>query len=158
MVLLMTSQNRVIMKNLALEVLSKSCGDCTKCCDGWLMANINGHEMSPGKPCIFVKTGGCSIYESRPEDPCVKFKCEWLINPYLDESLKPINSNIIILRRQISGISYLVARYAGEDVSADSLGRVINYCQANSKNLLWEMQGSRGWIGSSEFCEAISKA
>lgn len=144
------------MKNLALEVLNKSCGDCTKCCDGWLTANINGHEILEGKPCFFVKNGGCSIYESRPQDPCVNFKCEWLINPYLDESLKPINSNIIIIRRNIGNISYLVARYAGDHVSADYLGKIISYCQKHSKNLLWEMKDSRGWIGSTEFCQAMS--
>jgi hypothetical protein len=144
------------MKNLALEVLGKSCGDCTKCCDGWLTANINGHEMFEGKPCVFVKQGGCSIYESRPEDPCVNFKCEWLINPYLDESMKPTNSNIIIMRRNIDGISYLVARYAGENVSANDLSKVIDYCQKNSKNLLWEMSEARGWIGSDDFCQRMS--
>ena len=79
---------------------NRSCNSCTKCCDGWLAGNIYGHDMYTGKPCHFVKSDGCSIYNERPQNPCRIFKCEWLINLDIPEWLHPKKSEVIILKKK----------------------------------------------------------
>jgi hypothetical protein len=37
---------------------------------------------------------GCGIYERRPET-CDAFSCQWLLNPYLPEALRPDRSKVI---------------------------------------------------------------
>ena len=67
---------------------SRNCGMCTACCDGWLTANIRGHEMRVGVPCHFRGEGGCTIYQDRPVDPCRGFHCAWRLsgNPFPSRS------------------------------------------------------------------------
>ena len=45
------------MKTHLPMAVKKECGTCTKCCEGWLGANIKGHEMYPGKPCFVAYSG-----------------------------------------------------------------------------------------------------
>jgi hypothetical protein len=143
-------------KNLLTILNQKSCQDCTKCCDGWLKANINGIEMYKHKPCYLVESGvGCTSYELRPKDPCKSFKCEWLINPFFPESLKPSLSNVIITREQENGIAYLALTIAGEDASAEVLSWMINYCADENKNLVWLLNTTVGYNGTAEFCNLM---
>ena len=59
----------------------RSCGSCTKCCEGWLSGEALGHKFYPGKPCHFIAIGkGCSVYAKRPQEPCVSYKCGWISN------------------------------------------------------------------------------
>ncbi len=58
--------------------ITRVCGTCTACCDGWVAGTIYGHEMKPGTPCHFRGEGCCTIYDKRPLDPCRKFVCGWL--------------------------------------------------------------------------------
>jgi len=68
---------------------ARSCGTCTKCCDGYAYADVYGHIMGFGVPCHFVKSGeGCGIYENRPNF-CKTFSCNWLVNDEIPEELKP---------------------------------------------------------------------
>lgn len=143
--------------DLVLSMKSKNCFDCTKCCDGWLTTNIAGHEVSPGKPCIFVKEGvGCSNYEKRPENPCKTFRCEWLINPIFPPSFKPSESNIIITRQAHNNIQYLSITYAGGIINEEVLPFVTEYCKANNKNLLWQLPDNTGYIGTEDFCKMVA--
>ena len=74
----------------------RSCGSCTKCCEGWAYGNIYGQELKPGTPCRFVEAGsGCSIYKNRPVEPCVVFKCAWLEDPEVPDWVKPERSGLI---------------------------------------------------------------
>ena len=57
---------------------SRSCGSCTRCCDGWLQGEIRCHPMYPGRRCHFVAEGGCGIYDERPQSPCRSFVCGWM--------------------------------------------------------------------------------
>ena len=81
--------------------MERRCDGCTKCCEGSLAADILGHKMYPGKPCFYKINGGCSIYESRPIDPCVGFKCEWLRDTDIPEHMKPDISDVILVSRTI---------------------------------------------------------
>lgn len=79
--------------------LTRECGDCTMCCEGFLPANIHGYEMKPGAPCHFVQQGtcnGCTIYEDRP-NVCKKYECLWKSSPAaVPEWMKPNRSDVIL--------------------------------------------------------------
>jgi hypothetical protein len=136
-----------------LEVLnSKSCSTCTKCCEGYLSANIKGHIMDLGKPCPFVmKDVGCGDYENRPINPCVKFQCEWRRNPYFDDWLSPKNSGVVFTRSELKGLEYLKITEAGNSISQEIIDWAIKYAQKNQLNLSWNVETKFYWVGSSEF-------
>ena len=53
---------------------TRSCGNCTVCCEGWLVINTEEIKAYPGLACPDVKCGkGCGIYETRPNYPCRTF-------------------------------------------------------------------------------------
>jgi len=87
----------------------KKCGECTKCCDGWLHANIKGQVLSPGNGCMFLTInpeGSCSIHNERPIKPCQIFSCIWLTND-MPEELKPSISGVIAMNNKVDGIPYV---------------------------------------------------
>jgi len=144
-----------------LEVLnSKSCASCTKCCEGYLSANIKGHEMDLGKPCPFViKDVGCGDYKNRPEDPCVGFECEWRRNPYFDEWLSPKISGILFTRQHLrpSNIPYLKITEAGSKLTPKILTWAVKYAEENELNLAWDENSKLTFVGSKSFREEIVK-
>lgn len=134
----------------------RSCGTCTKCCEGWLSANILGEYMQPGIPCQFAQRGkGCAIYENRPKDPCVGYSCLWLKDTDIPEWLKPELTNVIIDEDSVNGIPYIRAVEAGSTMSSDVLTWLIKYVKVNNKNLYWEVSGGKHWIGTREFQAAM---
>lgn len=64
---------------------SRQCQPCFACCQGWMSGEILGNQVSAGHPCPHGSEQGCAVYSERPEDPCRKFICSWLI----DESPLP---------------------------------------------------------------------
>lgn len=135
----------------------RTCGTCTKCCEGWLAGEALGHSFYPGKPCHFISIGkGCSVYSKRPKDPCQTYKCAWLIDENIPEWMKPSDINLIVdYRKTSSGIPYISLREAGDILSAKVLTWFIQYALANNANLYWEIQGGVNWIGSPEFGQDI---
>ena len=54
--------------------------------------------MKPGTPCIHATEQGCGIYQKRPENPCVAFKCGWLQDEHhMPEHMKPSECGAIVL-------------------------------------------------------------
>ena len=135
----------------------RTCGTCTKCCEGYLSGEAFGHTFYPGKPCHFIAIGkGCSIYDKRPQDPCVSYKCGWLTSEDIPEWMKPSDINAIIDMRKIEGIEYLSVIEAGETLKSEVLSWVIEFAISKGFNLLWQVNGFKHWIGSPEFQEKIS--
>lgn len=137
----------------------RSCGDCTKCCEGWLEGEALGHKFYPGRPCHFIAIGkGCSVYSKRPKDPCQSYKCAWLVDENIPEWMKPSEINAIVDYRTTSnGISYISANEAGSILSSQVLTWIIQYALSNNLNLLWKVNQGLHWIGSPEFIEAIQE-
>ena len=79
----------------------RSCGTCTKCCEGWLHGEVNGQQFYPGVPCVYL-AGNCTIYKNRPENPCKAFVCEWLADTSIPEWMKPDRSQVILIRHEDS--------------------------------------------------------
>jgi len=139
--------------------LDRECGTCTKCCEGHLNGTALGKNFFRSKPCHFVSIGqGCTVYEQRPENPCITYKCQWLVNSDIPEYMKPNLINTIIDKRKTkSGIEYLNVVEAGETLKAGVLSNLLLYALGNGLNLLWEVEGGKNWIGSEEFLKDMSK-
>ena len=105
--------------------MDRSCDGCTKCCEGHLTANIYGYEMYPGKPCHFVSKNGCSIYSSRPYDPCKGFRCVWKQNSAVPDQFKPDIIGIIMINNYLEDTHYIYLASAGSDVTVDVLDWAI---------------------------------
>lgn len=145
------------MNNLPI-VNDRSCGTCTKCCEGHLAGNIRGHEMTVNKPCFYVEIGkGCGEYEKRPVDPCRTFKCDWLTNPDMPESFKPSRSQAIFTTRAIKGIPYIKLIEAGQKLDSEVLSWAMSYALANDFNFSWRVLENIFWIGSDAFNKAMDE-
>lgn len=135
----------------------RSCGNCTKCCEGWLSGQALGHSFYKGKPCHFLSIGkGCTIYSKRPQDPCVLYKCSWLTDEDIPEWMKPSEINAIVDRRTVDGISYLSVIEAGQVLDSKVLSWLIQYAIQNQLNFCWEINGGKSWIGTPEFSELMT--
>lgn len=79
--------------------------------------------MQPGQPCKHCRAEGCGIYESRPQDPCVEFKCAWLQDgDKIPETLKPNECGaILMLDRDWHGRKNIRAVPAGVSIPAKTL-------------------------------------
>jgi hypothetical protein len=145
----------MIKKNTSLTVRERSCGTCTKCCEGYLSGEVRGIPFFKGKPCHFIKTNsGCSIYEDRPEDPCKGFKCLWLTDQNLPEWLKPNLSNAMFVPSVIDSHDYIFAIEAGEKMDARVLSWAVAYMSFNKLNFAWQYDGVWSAIGSDRFVKA----
>lgn len=116
-----------------MSVQERSCGDCTKCCEGWLSADIYGQELKVGSPCRYLKASqGCSIYsEGRPQI-CSSFKCVWLEDSSVPDWVKPSVSGVISFADLKDKV--LVTVEAGAKISKEYRDWTRQY--AKQRNLL----------------------
>lgn len=131
--------------------IQRSCDGCTKCCEGWLEAEIYGIPMYPGRPCHFKSNSGCSIYENRPESPCKEYQCMWLTSSEIPEWMKPNEINTIVSKRQQGNISWIEIREAGSILDSSVLSWFVVYCFKNNINLCYSLNGSANYIGQGDF-------
>ena len=142
----------------------RSCGTCTACCEGWLSADTL--DMRPGRPCRHCTRQGCAIYESRPEDPCIRFQCGWLQpGSALPEDMRPDRSGVIVLLgRTWRNWDVIYAIPAGTTVPAAALEWLRTYAQSVGKPMIFhERQVSEGEFtgarklafGSAAFADAV---
>ena len=136
---------------------NRTCGDCTKCCEGWLTGEIHGFKMYPGRPCHFVGEGCCSIYNERPETPCKTFSCAWKENVILPEWLRPDKSNVILVLIEQENFKYVKAIETDFDMSSPVLSYIIDFCVNKGVNLTWVVKGQEYHLGSKEFLDWIKK-
>lgn len=134
----------------------RACGKCTRCCEGWLHGNANGKIFNVGRPCHYMRSDGCSIYHTRPVNPCRTYHCEWLQNDELPEWLKPDLANIIITKRRANNIEYLEVLETGQTIASNIFNWLILWTLANGINLHYQVAGGWNFIGSDEFQSAIS--
>ena len=141
----------------SLPVNGRSCQGCTKCCEGWLTGEIDGELITIGNPCSRADVGrGCKDYSNRPENPCVSFHCDWLINPDVPEVFAPKDINTILVKREEEGIRYYQVVEAGEKLDSSVLSWAIQYCMLNSYNMYWTAGGIPTYFGSSDFVEYMN--
>lgn len=141
-----------------MNIKLRECGTCTKCCDGTVNGEIYGHKMFPGTPCHFIALGsGCTIYEDRPETPCKNFRCRWLDDESIPEWMKPNISSVIIIEKEISGIPYIQMVSDIHPPSVEVLSWFFTWGKSRYVNIYWTIGSAYYYLGSEEFCEAVSK-
>jgi len=131
----------------------RSCNGCTKCCQGHLVGDAYGHKFFKGRPCFFFSTE-CTIYETRPENPCRVYKCGWLDELQFPEWMKPDLVNVIINRSSYKDIKYYALVESGSLLNVKVLSWMIHWALNNNQNLLYFIDGGVNRIGSKEFLEA----
>ncbi len=139
--------------------MTRECGTCTKCCDGWLTGSAKGYNFWPGRKCHFVCSTGCTIYEDRPKDPCQSFTCSWLDDENIPAWLKPNESNVIMQWRTLpdANLSHLEIVEAGAPMSAEVLSWVIMYALNKNINLAFQVNGGWNKIGNQTFLQTEIK-
>lgn len=139
------------------QAIGRSCGSCTKCCEGWLFGDSYGFEFKPGVPCKFLRKSGCSIYPIRPENPCKTFRCHWKDNTAIPDWMRPDQSGIILLPKRIGDFFYLQIVFT--DVTPPD--RVYEWSEQQAqagRNLVAHMDnGYRIFSGNDRFKELISE-
>jgi hypothetical protein len=151
--------------------LKKSCGDCTACCSGALSGEAHGHHFYKGRPCFFITKKGCSIYENRPENPCVSFKCGFLSEPFFPEWMRPDLCGILATMRVMKTkvtvtkdgaeteeekfIPYMQLLEYGQPMTAKALWWFIQkHLTGEIPNLLIDIEGGQHRMGSLDFLKA----
>lgn len=138
--------------------MKRECGDCTRCCEGWLSIEIYGKRMYPGKSCHFLGKN-CTIYKNRPEEPCKNYNCEWINNPDFPEWLKPNLSNVIVTKREIEeeSLIYYEIIETGKLIESPVLNWFIHWALKTKSNIVYQVQGKMHRLGSAQFTNWIQK-
>ena len=96
---------------------------------------------------------GCTIYNDRPQDPCVSFKCGWLDDPENFPAWMKPNLVKIIAHKQVTknGIQYYRITECGQKIDASVLNYLILHALQNSINIVVQVDG--GWTnyGTQQF-------
>jgi hypothetical protein len=123
---------------------SRSCGDCTACCDGWLQIEVYGHHIRRGKPCPFSIENKCSIYNERPQEPCREFRCGWLVKSSpLPEWMRPDKADMILLAANFSwrGLPVDVAVAVRDRPKQKALDWLTKFSSEKKRLLIYQLDG-----------------
>ncbi len=110
--------------------------------------------MKPGVRCHFVKDGGCTIYERRPDSPCRQFECGWVDpdSPFPD-SFKPTLLGVIIVKTTWRGQPAYRLAHGGRDLDASSLEWMMNFSRQTNRPFFYEQAGETLGYGPAAFLE-----
>lgn len=140
-------------KVLWIKPQQRTCGECTKCCEGWLFGEAHGKNFYKGRKCHFLEDS-CTIYDQRPINPCKSYSCMWLIDLEIPSWLKPSLSNIIISKRKIENIEYLEVIETGIKIDSSVLNWLVQYSILQNVNILYFVDGGVNRIGQQDFLKA----
>jgi len=137
--------------------MKRECGNCTRCCEGWISGEVKGKKFFNGSPCHYVNINkGCTIYNDRPK-MCHNFNCEWLINSDIPEYLKPEKSKVLIKPTSEKNIFYWNVVECGQKIDSVYLNWIIQHCINNKINLKYEVNGGHYYLGDTDFMQKISE-
>jgi hypothetical protein len=144
--------------------MTKQCGTCTKCCEGYIPGSINGIKIFAGNPCSYIKDSCCSIYLNKPNN-CTVYKCEWLTNNDIPEFMKPTSIGFILDSQETSfriienirkKFKYLRVTQCEPRFNNSSFENILEYVTINKFNAVWKKDNQLNWAGSEEFCNALN--
>lgn len=72
----------------------RPCGDCAACCEGHLIGTAHGNKYGNHKPCVFLVSGLCSIYQQRPTS-CHNYQCAWSQH-LLPQKMRPDQCGVLV--------------------------------------------------------------
>jgi hypothetical protein len=126
----------------------RPCGDCAKCCDGWVKTRVLGHDIDLGRPCRYSSGHHCTIHADRPEDPCRVFFCGWAeAGSDLPDWMHPGQCGVIVLagRASWAGRPVDVLVSAGRDPDERMLAWFQQHSIRNLRPFLY--QQNEEWFG-----------
>lgn len=136
-------------------IAKRTCGECTVCCDGWLSAEIWGHQMGGGVPCHFLEHGKCGIYGLRP-DVCRSFECGWLMaGSRFPEEWRPDKVGFFIQPGEWDGGRCWLLHHAGQDPSERVLEVMREHTKETGEPHVIVKQNSWLCFGKPEFQKAM---
>lgn len=137
----------------------RTCGTCTKCCQGWLSGEAYEYVFTKNNPCHFLDDCGdrCTIYNMRPQI-CQDYKCEWLNQPVCFPLwMRPDKSNVIVTWREGEHkgqtLGYWTVRECGKQIDSNVLNWIIQTARQHGINVRYEINGMGYVIGTPEFEE-----
>lgn len=136
---------------------ARTCGECTKCCEGWLQTEIYGHPVHRGQPCFYVERR-CTIYEQRPSYPCREYNCYWVESDELPLWMKPTLSGVIVsekVHQTQPQLTYVDVVETNGTISATVLNWLIHWALRKKKNMIYEVNGKKHVLGTSEFSQHL---
>jgi hypothetical protein len=143
------------------EVVSRSCGSCSACCDGWLQIEVAGHKVDRGQPCPFSSGHNCINYAGRPVDPCQLFICGWLMpRSPLPEWMRPDQAGMILLPSQFlwNDLPVDVAVAVGDAPKTKALTWLKAFCERFRRPLLYQVGAEWFAFGPEAFQKEMTEA
>jgi hypothetical protein len=143
---------------MSYKQVKRECGDCSECCNGWLWGAAHGKQFYSGKPCHFVGPKGCTIYDDRPHNPCVIFRCGWLDDhDAFPEWMKPSLSKVIAQKLKTkSGIEFYKVWECGQKIDSIVLNNLILYSLQNGVNMNIQVGGGWASYGTREYLNELN--
>ncbi len=138
----------------AAATSARRCDACTACCDGWLKIAVHGHAVYPGKPCPFSSGHHCTIYATRPQDPCRAFVCGWLAaSSPLPDWMRPDRAGVILLAASFAwrGLMVDVAVPVRNGPTPETLAWLTNFATAQGRPLLYRVREEWYAFGPPDF-------
>lgn len=116
---------------------NRECGSCTACCEGWLTSEKM--QLRPGSACQHCTIDGCGIYERRPVNPCVSFRCAWLRDEKsLPDDMRPdLCGAIVMFDRRWKGIKVIATVPTGEKIPQETLNKLRTFAKVNGIPLMF---------------------
>jgi hypothetical protein len=119
-----------------ITVKPKACGECHRCCEGYLWGSAYGHQFQLNKPCGLLVGGRCIVYPNHPQDPCKTFHCAWKSNAAWPQELRPDHSNVIFLSRHLEHWSYWHGVNCGTWPTPDTIQWAVSYCRRTQQSFV----------------------
>jgi len=142
--------------NIIFMQKARSCDGCTKCCEGWLQGSVNNHDYFPGRKCFYLEKEGCSIYSSRPQDPCKEYQCAWISDFNIPSWMKPDTCGVIVSYRVKNGIRFVELVEAGEKLNVEVLSWFIQeYAKGKINTITYTINGSMNFISRNDEWQKI---
>ena len=136
----------------------RACGECTECCTGTLIGEVQGIKFDHDTACSFLKENKCSIYDSRPEDPCKNYSCMWINNESIPDYMRPDLSHVVLTQSIIEGIYYIESKEAArKTMTAGTLANVIMFAYKTNQNIQYFVDGQVHWMGEPRFVKAMER-
>lgn len=138
--------------------MSKTCGECTECCTGTLAGEVQGHKFNETTACFFLEDSKCTIYATRPDDPCRNYSCMWLNDESIPDFMRPDKSNVVLTQLSFNNIYYIDAREAArKSMTTTVLSNLLMYALHSKQNLVYYVDGQCYWYGEPDFMKIMNR-
>ena len=109
--------------------------------------NIGGVDVYPGRPCPHSTGSGCDDYAHRPLDPCVNFRCGWIVpDSPLPDWMKPDRAKVLVVFNKLTwqGLPVDLAVPVGKRIPPRALQWLQGFARKHARPLIYTEQVAEG--------------